>query len=63
MRKALGGGMRQAGVLAAAALYSLDHIVPRLHVDNERAREIATGNINQFIVGDNLRNQVRKKQG
>ena len=44
MRKGLGGGMRQAGVIAAAALYSLDHIVPRLNIDNNRATEIAKGN-------------------
>lgn len=44
MRKALGGGMRQAGVLAAAALYSLDHIVPQLGEDHSRAKQIAHGN-------------------
>ena len=43
MRKALGGGMRQAGILAAAALYSLDNIVPRLGEDHERAKHIAEG--------------------
>ena len=45
MRKALGGGMRQAGVLAAAALYSLDHIVPRLEEDHIRAKQIAHGKL------------------
>ncbi|MBI4557300.1 MAG: low-specificity L-threonine aldolase [Candidatus Hydrogenedentes bacterium] len=38
-RKMLGGGMRQAGVLAAAALYALDHHVDRLREDHRRARE------------------------
>jgi threonine aldolase len=38
-RKMLGGGMRQAGILAAAALYALDHHVVRLKEDHRRARE------------------------
>jgi len=37
-RKMLGGGMRQAGVLAAAANYALDHHVGRLREDHKRAR-------------------------
>ncbi|MBN2309063.1 MAG: aminotransferase class I/II-fold pyridoxal phosphate-dependent enzyme, partial [Candidatus Hydrogenedentes bacterium] len=37
-RKMLGGGMRQAGVLAAAAMYALDRHVSRLREDHERAR-------------------------
>jgi len=45
MRKGLGGGMRQAGVLAAAAMFSLDHIAPRLHLDNQRANQIAGGRL------------------
>ena len=36
-RKMLGGGMRQAGVLAAAALYALDNHVERLREDHRRA--------------------------
>ena len=48
MRKALGGGMRQAGILAAAALYSLDNVVPRLGEDHERAKRIAEGNVKQI---------------
>lgn len=36
-RKMLGGGMRQAGVLAAAALYALDHHRQRLAIDHENA--------------------------
>jgi threonine aldolase len=42
-RKALGGGMRQAGVLAAAALYALDHHVPRLADDHDNAALFAEG--------------------
>lgn len=30
IRKSIGGGMRQIGILAAAALYSVEHIVPQL---------------------------------
>lgn len=37
-RKMLGGGMRQAGILAAAALHALDHHVDRLREDHARAR-------------------------
>jgi threonine aldolase len=40
-RKLLGGGMRQAGVIAAAALYALEHNVERLRDDHERARGLA----------------------
>lgn len=39
-RKVLGGGMRQAGFLAAAAIYALDHHVDRLKEDNDRAKQI-----------------------
>ena len=37
-RKVMGGGMRQAGYLAAAGIYALDHHVDRLAIDNEHAR-------------------------
>jgi threonine aldolase len=40
-RKMLGGGMRQAGVLAAAGIYALDHHVERLADDHGRARAFA----------------------
>lgn len=40
VRKALGGGMRQAGYLAAACIYALDHHVERLKEDHARARKI-----------------------
>jgi len=43
IRKMLGGGMRQAGVLAAAALHALDHHVDRLAEDHARARLLADG--------------------
>ncbi|HET7723314.1 MAG TPA: GntG family PLP-dependent aldolase [Propionibacteriaceae bacterium] len=40
-RKRLGGGWRQAGILAAAGLYALDHHVERLADDHEAARAFA----------------------
>lgn len=42
-RKMVGGGMRQAGVLAAAAHYALDHHVARLADDHALARRLAAG--------------------
>jgi threonine aldolase len=41
IRKLFGGGMRQAGVLAAAALYALDHHIERLAEDHRNAQVIA----------------------
>jgi threonine aldolase len=43
IRKMLGGGMRQAGVLAAAALVALEESPKRLHIDHENARFLAEG--------------------
>lgn len=43
VRKMLGGGMRQAGVLAAAALHALDHHIDRLAEDHANARRLAEG--------------------
>jgi threonine aldolase len=43
IRKQLGGGMRQAGVIAAAGLVALDSMVPRLADDHARARAVADG--------------------
>ncbi len=42
-RKRLGGGMRQAGVIAAAGLYALEHNLRRLAEDHDNARVIAAG--------------------
>lgn len=41
VRKMLGGGMRQAGVLAAAGLVALEETPKRLHIDHENARFLA----------------------
>lgn len=43
LRKMLGGGMRQAGILAAAGLYALEHNVQRLEEDHQHAERLATG--------------------
>ena len=40
VRKIFGGGMRQAGYLAAAGIYALDHNIERLKDDHRRAKEI-----------------------
>lgn len=40
LRKVMGGGMRQAGYLAAAGIYALDHHRERLAEDNQRARDL-----------------------
>jgi threonine aldolase len=42
-RKAFGGGMRQAGIIAAATLYAFEHNVERLVADHARARTLASG--------------------
>ncbi len=42
-RKMLGGGMRQSGMLAAAAIHALDHHVDRLVDDHRRAARLADG--------------------
>jgi threonine aldolase len=43
LRKRLGGGMRQAGILAAAGRYALAHHLPRLAEDHARAARLADG--------------------
>ncbi|TCD02147.1 threonine aldolase [Pedobacter frigidisoli] len=41
IRKAFGGGMRQAGFLAAAGIYALDHHIERLKEDHNHAKDLA----------------------
>lgn len=41
-RKAMGGGMRQVGILAAAGLYALDHRLPLLTEDHAKAAQLAS---------------------
>ncbi len=43
MRKMIGGGMRQAGVIAAAGSYALDHHIERLKLDHDNATLLASG--------------------
>ncbi len=43
MRKLLGGGMRQAGVLAAAGIVALEQMVDRLEEDHETSKQLALG--------------------
>ena len=59
-RKMLGGGMRQAGILAAACLYALDHHVDRLADDHANAARLAEGlrSIDRFNVRGPFTNMV-----
>jgi threonine aldolase len=43
VRKMFGGGMRQAGIIAAAGLVALDEVMPLLAADNRRAHDLAVG--------------------
>lgn len=43
IRKMLGGGMRQAGIIAAAGIYALEHNVERLPEDHANAKSLADG--------------------
>ncbi|MDN5790821.1 MAG: beta-eliminating lyase-related protein [Micrococcales bacterium] len=60
-RKRFGGGMRQAGMLAAAGLWALEHHIDRLAVDHARARraakalaEVAAGTVDLDAVETNI---------
>ena len=53
MRKLLGGGMRQAGIIAAAGLVALDTMVDRLAEDHQNARALAQGLT--LVAGINVR--------
>lgn len=43
MRKAFGGGIRQGGVLAAAAIYALDYVYPKMYLDHDHAKYLSQG--------------------
>ena len=53
VRKVMGGGMRQAGIIAAAGIFALDHHVSRLKEDNDRAKilgaHLATKSFVKFV--------------
>ena len=51
-RKVMGGGMRQAGYLAAACLYALENNIDRLKIDNDRAKQIGEVLAKLDYVGD-----------
>ncbi|MEO1448871.1 MAG: GntG family PLP-dependent aldolase [Bacteroidota bacterium] len=52
VRKMMGGGMRQAGYLAAAGLYALQHQKERLAIDHKRAGQLASVLLEQSWVAD-----------
>ncbi|MGY4707214.1 low-specificity L-threonine aldolase [Candidatus Bipolaricaulota sp. J31] len=56
VRKTVGGGMRQAGIIAACGLYALEHMVERLAEDHEHAQLLARGvaNIDGLITEPDL---------
>ncbi len=50
IRKVMGGGMRQAGYMAAAGLFALEHHIDRLVIDHENAQKIANSlSVNNFV--------------
>ncbi len=51
LRKVLGGGMRQAGYMAAAGIYALQHNIERLELDHNHAKYIAHQLIKKEIIG------------
>ncbi|KAG6442332.1 hypothetical protein O3G_MSEX002281 [Manduca sexta] len=62
IRKMLGGGMRQAGVLAAAVLVGLDEMMPQLYLDHQRARRLACAirnlGVDTFSVDDDVHTNI-----
>ncbi len=52
IRKVMGGGMRQSGLLAAAGLFALEHNVQRLKEDHRRAKEIESTLLNCAYVAE-----------
>jgi threonine aldolase len=51
VRKVFGGGMRQAGYLAAAGIYALEHNIGRLEIDHIHAKKIAEALLKKEFVG------------
>jgi threonine aldolase len=52
IRKVFGGGMRQAGYLAAAGLFALNHHIDRLQEDHDHAKQIAAALEKKDFVGE-----------
>ena len=53
IRKVFGGGMRQAGYLAAACIYALDNNIERLKQDHHHAKQLANALQQKDFVGRN----------
>ena len=51
VRKVFGGGMRQAGYLAAAGIFALENNIQRLHTDHLHAKEIAEALLKKSFTG------------
>lgn len=54
VRKVFGGGMRQAGYLAAAGIYALEHHIDRLQVDHLHAKKVAEALLKKEFTGKML---------
>ena len=54
IRKVFGGGMRQAGYLAAAGIYALEHNIERLATDHIHAKQIAEALLKKDFIGKML---------
>lgn len=54
IRKVFGGGMRQAGFMAAAGTYALEHNIERLEIDHIHARQIAAALLKKEFTGKML---------
>jgi threonine aldolase len=54
VRKAFGGGMRQAGFMAATGIYALEHHIERLKIDHLHAKQVAEALLKKDFVGKML---------
>ena len=58
MRKSVGGGMRQSGILAAAGLYALSNNLPKLKRDNQIAQKLTEGEINDMLTVVRIKGKI-----
>ena len=54
IRKVFGGGMRQAGFMAATGVYALKHHIQRLEIDHQHAKQIAAALVKREFIGEML---------
>ncbi|MDB5223335.1 MAG: ltaE [Chitinophagaceae bacterium] len=54
IRKVFGGGMRQAGFMAAAGIYALEHNIERLEIDHRHAKQVAEALLKKEFIGKML---------